>query len=154
MKTAVASVLAGGLFGFGLAISGVAQPQRVLGFLDWTGAFDPTLLFVMAAAVGVHFVGRWLALRRSAPILGERWPSFPFTGVDARLLLGSALFGAGWGLTGFCPAPGIISATSGTREGLIFAVAMVAGMAIFHMTESLLARRPTDETGAEPGSAA
>ncbi len=150
MKTGISAFFVGALFGLGLALCGLGQPQRVIGFLDWTGRFDPTLLFVMAAAVVVHFAGQRLARRRPTPVLVGTWPNYPFRRVDARLLLGSALFGIGWGLVGFCPAPGIISAASGTREGLIFVVAMLGGMAAFHAMESLRARRTVDETGAEP----
>lgn len=150
MKTGISALSAGALFGLGLALCGLGQPQRVIGFLDWTGRFDPTLLVVMGAAVTVHFVGQRLARRRPTPVLVGAWPTYPFTRVDARLLLGSAIFGIGWGLVGFCPAPGIISAASGTREGLIFVSAMLAGMAAFHAIESLRARRAVDETGAVP----
>ena len=149
MKTGISALCIGALFGFGLALSGLGQPQRVIGFLDWTGRFDPTLLFVMGAAVCVHFAGQRLARRRAAPLLVGAWPAYPLTRVDVRLLLGSALFGIGWGLVGFCPAPGIISAASGTREGLVFVAAMLAGMAAFHGLEALRARPTVDETGAD-----
>ena len=152
MKTGVAALLIGALFGFGLALSGMGQPQRVIGFLDVAGRFDPTLLFVMGGAVCVHFLGQRLARRRAAPILVSAFPSYPFTRIDARLLIGSALFGTGWGLTGFCPAPGILSAATGTREGLIFVVSMAAGMALFHGMEWLRARPAEDETGARAAS--
>lgn len=148
MKTGVASLLIGALFGFGLALSGMGQPQRVLGFLDVAGRFDPTLMFVMGGAVCVHFLGQRIARRRTAPLLVPAFPAYPFTRIDARLLIGSALFGIGWGLTGFCPAPGILSAATGTREGLIFVVSMAFGMALFHGMEWLRARPAEDETGA------
>ena len=152
MKTGVAALLIGALFGFGLALTGMGQPQRVIGFLDVAGRFDPTLLFVMGGAVCVHFLGQRLARRRASPILVSAFPAYPFTRIDARLLIGSALFGAGWGLTGFCPAPGILSAATGTREGLVFVVSMAAGMALFHGMEWLRARPAEDETGARSAS--
>jgi uncharacterized membrane protein YedE/YeeE len=148
MKTGVAALAIGAIFGFGLALSGMGQPQRVLGFLDWTGRFDPTLLLVIGGAVAVHFVGRRLVHRRARPMLVAEFPQLPFTRIDGRLVAGSLLFGLGWGLVGFCPAPGILSAASGTREGLIFVAAMAAGMALFHAIETLRARATTDETGA------
>jgi uncharacterized protein len=150
MKTGISSLLIGALFGFGLALSGMGQPQRVIGFLDWTGAFDPTLLFVMGGAVSVHFAGQRLARLRKAPLLVPAYPGYPYTDIDGRLLLGSALFGIGWGLVGYCPAPGILSAATGTREGLLFVVSMAGGMAIFHALEALRGRRAVDETGVEP----
>lgn len=150
MKTGLSALLIGGLFGFGLALSGMGQPQRVLGFLDFFGAFDPTLLFVMGGAVTVHFAGQRLARLRRAPLLVPAYPAYPFTSVDGRLLLGSSLFGIGWGLVGFCPAPGILSAATGTREGLLFVVSMAGGMALFHAMEAVRGRRAVDETGVEP----
>ncbi|HET7787717.1 MAG TPA: DUF6691 family protein [Myxococcales bacterium] len=150
MKTGISSLLIGAMFGFGLALSGMGQPQRVIGFLDWTGAFDPTLLFVMGGAVTVHFAGQRLARLRKAPLLVPAYPAYPYTRIDGRLLLGSALFGIGWGLVGFCPAPGILSAAAGTREGLLFVVSMAGGMAIFQAMEAVRGRRAVDETGAEP----
>ena len=152
MKTGISALIIGVLFGLGLALSGMGQPQRVLGFLDWTGRFDPALLFVMATAVGVHFVGQRLARRRAAPVLVRAFPTYPFTQVDARLIGGSILFGIGWGLVGFCPAPGILSAATGTREGLLFVVSMAGGMALFHLVESLRSRALSDETGGAPAA--
>lgn len=152
MKIGIAALVIGALFGFGLALSGMGQPQRVLGFLDVTGDFDPTLIFVMGAAVSVHFIGQRLARLRAAPLLVKAFPTYAFTRIDARLLLGSALFGIGWGLTGFCPAPGILSAATGTREGLLFVGSMAAGMALFHAMEALRARPLTDETAGQPAA--
>ena len=152
MKIGIAALVIGSLFGFGLALSGMGQPQRVLGFLDVTGNFDPTLLFVMGAAVGVHFVGQRLARLRAAPLLVRAFPAYAFTQIDVRLLIGSALFGIGWGLAGFCPAPGILSAATGTREGLLFVGSMAAGMALFQAMEALRARTLTDETAGHPAA--
>jgi uncharacterized membrane protein YedE/YeeE len=150
VKPSISALAIGALFGFGLALSGMGQPQRVIGFLDWFGRFDPALLFVMGGAVIMHFIGRRLVLRRAQPVLAAAWPSYPFTSVDARLIGGSILFGLGWGITGFCPAPGILSAAAGTREGLLFVVSMAAGMALFHALER--ARGATDETGGQPST--
>jgi uncharacterized membrane protein YedE/YeeE len=150
MKIGLSSLLIGALFGFGLALSGMGQPQRILGFLDFSGAFDPTLLFVMGGAVTVHFAGQRLARLRKAPLLAAAYPAYPYTTVDGRLLLGSALFGIGWGLAGFCPAPGILSAGTGTHEGLLFVISMGGGMAIFQAMETMRGRRAVDETGAQP----
>ena len=139
----------GALFGAGLALSGMGQPQKILGFLSLT---DPTLVYVMVAALAVHFLGQRLARRMSRPLLVPAFPTYPFTRVDGRLLAGSLLFGLGWGIVGFCPAPGIISAAAGTREGLLFVPAMLGGMALFQLMESLRARAVADETGAAPAA--
>ena len=147
MKTNLSALFIGGLFGAGLAISGMAQPQKILGFLDFAGAWDPALGLVMVGAVGVHFVAHRIARRRPAPVLVPQWPTYPFARVDARLIGGSLLFGLGWGIVGFCPAPGIISAAAGTREGLLFVPAMLAGMGLFHWMETMRARAFSDETG-------
>jgi uncharacterized membrane protein YedE/YeeE len=152
VRTSVSALLIGALFGAGLAISGMGQPQKILGFLDFTGAWDPSLALVMAAALAVHFIAQRVSKRRPAPLLVAEWPTYPFTRVDARLLAGSALFGLGWGIVGFCPAPGILSAAAGTREGLLFVPAMLAGMALFHGMEKLRARSVSDETGGEPAT--
>ena len=153
-KVLLSALGCGTLFGVGLGLSGMVQNQRVLGFLDVFGAFDPTLALVMGAAVGVHFVGQRIARRRRSPLLVPAFPDYPFTRIDGGLLAGSLVFGIGWGLVGFCPAPGIISAAVGTREGLLFVPSMLAGMALFHLVESLRARAVTDETGAPaPGAA-
>jgi uncharacterized membrane protein YedE/YeeE len=143
MKTGLPALCIGALFGAGLGLSGMAQPQRIIGFLDFTGAWDPALALVMIGAVGVHFAAQRLAKKRAQPMLAPQWPTYAFTRIDGRLVAGSALFGLGWGLAGYCPAPGILSAAAGVREGLIFVPAMLAGMALFHAVHGL---RP-DETG-------
>lgn len=150
MKVAVAALFSGTLFGLGLGISGMGQPQRVLGFLDVGGAFDPSLALVLGAAVAVHFVGQRLLRRRGVPLLVAEPPRYALTRIDGRLLLGSAIFGIGWGISGFCPAPGILAAANGVREGLWFVVAMLAGMAAFHVLETLRSRAVGDETGGAP----
>lgn len=131
MKTGLSALCIGALFGGGLALSGMGQPQRILDFLDFTGRWDPTLALVMVGAIGVHFIAQRIARNRPAPLLVQSWPTYPFTRIDARLLAGAAIFGLGWGLVGFCPAPGILSAAAGTREALLFVPGMVAGMALF-----------------------
>jgi uncharacterized membrane protein YedE/YeeE len=152
MKTGRSALLIGALFGGGLALSGMGQPQRILDFLDFTGAWDPALALVMVGAIGVHFIAQRIARRRPAPLLVQSWPSYPFTRIDARLLTGAAIFGLGWGLVGFCPAPGILSAAAGTREALLFVPAMLAGMLLFEGMERLRSRPTIDETGAQPAA--
>ena len=119
--------LAGLLFGFGLALSRMSDPRVVLGFLDVAGAFDPTLLFVLAGAVGVTTVAFRLVLRRPRPVLDERFHLPQSRTIDRRLVLGAALFGLGWGLAGYCPGPALVALGGGLREALYFVPAMLLG---------------------------
>ena len=137
---ALIAFVSGLVFGLGLIISGMANPAKVLGFLDVAGAWDPTLAFVMGGAVLVTAVGFALLRRRRASLSGEplRWPTA--TRVDVRLAVGSLAFGVGWGLAGFCPGPALVAASAGVPEALIFVAAMVAGMAIFSMLEKFKSR--------------
>jgi uncharacterized membrane protein YedE/YeeE len=128
------------LFGLGLLVSGLANPAKVLNFLDLAGAWDPSLLFVMGGAVLVAAVGFRLARGRGQSVLGAPM-RLPGPGaIDRRLVLGSIVFGAGWGLAGFCPGPALVAMGSGYVEALIFAAAMVAGMAVFELAEWLRSR--------------
>ena len=108
MKTA-AGYAAGLIFGLGLAISGMTDPARVLGFLDVAGAWDPTLMFVLGGAVVTTFIGYRLVFKRSAPLLGGVFQLPTKKELDGKLLGGAALFGIGWGLSGYCPGPAIAS---------------------------------------------
>lgn len=152
MKTGLSALCIGALFGGGLALSGMGQPQRILDFLDVSGAWDPALLLVMVGAIGVHFIAQRIARNRPAPLLVQSWPTYPFTRVDARLLVGAAIFGLGWGMVGFCPAPGILSAAAGTREALLFVPGMAGGMILHRAMEWYRALPTTDETGAPPAA--
>lgn len=145
------AVLAGALFGVGLPLSGMTAPLEVLGFLDFAGDWDPSLLFVMAGAVGVHFVAyRWIR-RRPRPLFAEAFALPAHRRVDARLVLGSAVFGIGWGLAGYCPGPGIASLGSGTSQALVFVAAMLAGLFIGKQIDGALRRR-TDGGSAASGT--
>ncbi|MBO1015922.1 YeeE/YedE family protein [Achromobacter sp. SD115] len=137
---ALIAFTSGLVFGLGLIISGMANPAKVLGFLDLAGAWDPSLAFVMGGAVLVTAAGFALLRRRRVSLSGEpmRWPTA--TRVDLRLAVGSMAFGAGWGLAGFCPGPALVAAVAGVTEALIFVAAMVAGMAIFSVLEKFKSR--------------
>ena len=124
------ALLAGLLFGAGLALSGMIDPRRVLGFLDVAGAWDPTLAFVLAGAVGVSALGYRVARRMGHPLCAPRFDLPTRTGVDARLLVGAALFGVGWGLSGFCPGPALAALPLLLPKGALFVAAMLAGMAL------------------------
>jgi uncharacterized protein len=131
MPHALGALLAGILFGLGLAVSQMINPAKVLGFLDFAGAWDPSLAVVMAGALGVTAVGYRLALSRPAPLLAARFDLPTLREIDRRLLAGAVLFGIGWGLVGYCPGPAIASLAFGMKESLIFVGAMLAGMALF-----------------------
>ncbi|MBB3769922.1 hypothetical protein FHS55_000508 [Angulomicrobium tetraedrale] len=116
------------LFGLGLVLSGMSDPAKVLNFLDLAGSFDPSLAFVMGGAVLVAFIGFRLTLRRERPVLAPRFQLPTRRDIDARLILGPALFGIGWGLGGFCPGPAFTALGLGASGTLVFVPAMLAGM--------------------------
>ena len=133
---AVVALVAGLVFGIGLLVSGMANPAKVLAFLDIGGRWDPSLALVMAGAVGVGLVAFGIARRRSVFWLGAAMPPPPSGGVDARLVGGSLLFGIGWGLAGFCPGPALVSLSAGGHaKALVFVVAMLAGMGLFDLLD-------------------
>ena len=127
MPLLLASFGCGLLFGAGLLISGMTQPEKVLGFLDIFGAWDPTLAFVMAGALAVTSVGFALA-RRRAPVLATQnlWPTR--SDIDAPLVGGAVLFGIGWGLVGLCPGPALVNLAGLSLPVIVFVVAMAVGM--------------------------
>lgn len=135
------ALVAGLLFGLGLVVSGMTQPQKVLGFLDIFGRFDPSLMLVMVGAIGVHFFAyRWKAGRKT-PLFSPAFVVPTRRDVDGKLLLGAAIFGVGWGLGGYCPGPGIVSLPAGGVPALAFVGAMLGGMLLTARVESALARR-------------
>lgn len=126
------SLLAGVLFGLGMAISGMVDPARVIGFLDLAGAWDPSLAFVMGGALLVFMPGYFLLVKpRQQSLLGDPIAAVPAPCIDRRLLGGAALFGVGWGLAGICPGPVLSLITSGQPLILLFIVAMVGGIVLF-----------------------
>lgn len=134
----VAAFGAGLLFAIGLAISGMTHPRKVVGFLDPTrGArggnlgWDPSLAFVMLGAIAVGLVAFRLILRRSRPLFAAGFALPTMRNIDARLVVGAALFGLGWGLGGFCPGPAVVTLVTGAVPVLVFVAAMLAGMALF-----------------------
>ena len=130
----IASLLSGLVFGLGLILSGMANPAKVLGFLDLAGGWDPSLAFVMGGAVGVGLVAFRVARGRSASLLGAPMSlpassaSSAWRTIDRRLVAGSLLFGIGWGIAGFCPGPALVALASGSGAAGLFVLAMLAGM--------------------------
>jgi hypothetical protein len=127
MKVFLAALVSGTLFGAGLAWSGMTNPARVLGFLDIAGNWDPTLILVMGAALLVSASLFPLVLRRSRPVLAERFALPTARELDGRLLGGAVVFGVGWGLAGLCPGPAIAGLVTGSPAIALFVAAMLAG---------------------------
>jgi hypothetical protein len=124
----LAAFASGALFGIGLAMSGMTDPRRVLGFLDLFGDFDPTLLFVLGGAVITTTVLFRLVLRRGTPVLASTFHVSNLKHLDRRLVAGAAIFGIGWGIAGYCPGPALAGLGIVSIEALWFVPAMVAGM--------------------------
>jgi uncharacterized membrane protein YedE/YeeE len=138
MKHRISEFAVGLIFGIGLIVSGMTDPGKVIGFLDLFGAWDPSLALVMGGAIGVGVFAFALAGKRSTTFLGSALHLPAARDIDRRLLVGSLLFGAGWGLAGFCPGPAIVSAGGGQPKAVVFVLAMLAGMWLF----TWLGRRP------------
>ncbi|PLC52378.1 transporter [Pollutimonas nitritireducens] len=129
------ALLCGLLFGFGLILSGMSNPSKVLGFLDLAGNWDPSLAFVMGGAVLVGTLAFPFAMKRPTSILGDAMRLPTATNIDWRLVLGGLTFGVGWGLAGYCPGPALASLAQGGVKPLLFFAAMLAGMALFELLE-------------------
>ena len=139
--TLFASLLAGLVFGLGLLVSGMANPAKVIGFLDIAGAWDPSLAFVMVGAIAVGVVAFVVARQRTVSFLGADMKLPSQRRIDRRLIVGSTVFGIGWGVAGFCPGPALVALGTGSSKALVFVAAMLAGMAVFELIER--PRRPT-----------
>jgi uncharacterized protein len=131
MQHRISEFAAGLLFGLGLIMSGMTDPGKVLGFLDLSGSWDPSLALVMGGAIAVGFFAFALAQRKTVNLLGGALHLPKSNQIDKPLVLGAMLFGAGWGLAGFCPGPGLVSLASGQFKGALFVVFMLAGMHLF-----------------------
>ena len=142
--TIFASWVAGVIFGLGLIVSGMADPAKVLGFLDLAGAWDPSLAFVMAGAISVAAVAFAVARKRTVSFLGVEMNLPKTRRIDRRLVAGSLMFGIGWGVAGFCPGPGLVALGMGEIKALVFVVAMLAGMGLYEVLE----RRKQGQAGA------
>jgi uncharacterized membrane protein YedE/YeeE len=132
---ALISLLVGALFGLGLVVSEMIDPAKVLGFLDLAGGWDPSLALVMGGAVVVGAIGFALAQRRSRTLLGTPMRLPVTRRIDTRLVAGSAMFGAGWGLVGFCPGPAIAAVGAGEPKAMLFVLALLAGMGVYEFLE-------------------
>ncbi|WOX05393.1 DUF6691 family protein [Microbulbifer pacificus] len=134
-KYSISAFIAGLIFSFGLLLSGMANPEKVLGFLDLFGAWDPSLALVMGGAIAVGLPLFTVAKKRATSVLGAPIQLPSKREIDRRLILGSLAFGIGWGLAGFCPGPGIVAAGALKSGAIVFALSMIAGMWIFYVLE-------------------
>ena len=134
MRQGAIALAAGLLFGAGLAVSGMADPQRVQAFLDLGGDWDPTLAFVMGGAMLVMFVAWAIQRRMAAPVAAGKFDLPATNRIDARLAIGALIFGAGWGIGGLCPGPAIADLAIAPVQAAMFVAAMLAGMAIHRFT--------------------
>jgi len=144
LKVNLSALLIGLLFSLGLGISGMTLPEKVIGFLDVAGAWDPSLAFVMGGAVVVYFFGyRWVT-RHDKPVFGVKFRLPTKTAITPELIAGAIFFGVGWGIAGFCPGPALVSLGSGSTDVLLFVGSMFGGMYLFRLFDDWLARA-TDE---------
>ena len=135
LLTLVSALVVGLIFGIGLLVSGMANPDKVLGFLDLAGDWDPSLALVMVGAIATAFVAFRVASRRERTFLGDPLRLPTRNDIDARLLLGALGFGVGWGMAGFCPGPALVALGAGEIKAMVFVAAMLAGMGIFELIE-------------------
>ncbi len=136
----LSAFVSGLLFSLGLIYSGMTDPGKVQGFLDFAGSWDPSLAFVMVGAIAVGFFAFRIAGRRSVSFFGGAMQLPKARDIDRRLILGSVVFGLGWGLAGYCPGPAVVSLGSGQPKAMLFVVAMVVGMLLYAMAERLMKR--------------
>lgn len=132
MKALSISLISGLIFGFGLIVSGMSNPARVLNFLDWSQRWDPTLALVMGGAIAVALPGFYLVRKRQKPLFTDEFEIPKNREIDSKLIIGASLFGIGWGIGGFCPGPGIVAAMTLQVDVLLFVLAMVVGMLLQH----------------------
>lgn len=144
----ISEFVGGLIFGVGLMLSGMTDPGKVIGFLDITGAWDPSLALVMGGAIGVGVFAFAWAKKRRQPMLGEafEWPASEL--IDRRVVIGSLMFGIGWGLAGFCPGPALVSLVAGQEKALYFVGAMIFGMIAFELMHPHPS--PSSETESQP----
>ena len=138
MNKSLSSFLVGLFFAFGLGVSGMTQPKKVVGFLDLFGQFDPSLIFVMVGAISVHFVTYRLIRKKHSPLLEKEWLVPTKSDITPALIIGAFIFGVGWALGGFCPGPAFTSMASFDSRVFIFLGSMLVGMFIFRKVDSIL----------------
>jgi uncharacterized membrane protein YedE/YeeE len=141
MQHRISEFLVGLLFGLGLILSGMTDPGKVIGFLDLAGLWDPSLALVMGGAIAVGFFAFAIAKKRTVNFLGGALHLPKSNQIDKPLVIGAVLFGAGWGLAGFCPGPGLVSLASGNAKGAFFVAFMLVGMQLFEIFNRITAKQ-------------
>jgi uncharacterized membrane protein YedE/YeeE len=142
MQHRISEFLVGLVFGLGLILSGMTDPGKVIGFLDLAGLWDPSLALVMGGAIAVGFFAFAIAKKRTVNFLGGALHLPKSNQIDKPLVIGAVLFGAGWGLAGFCPGPGLVSLASGNVKGAFFVAFMLVGMQLFEIFNRITAKKP------------
>ena len=146
MKTPIVCFVAGLIFAVGLALAGMGQPSTVVGFLDVTGQWNPSLLLLMCAGIPVVLIGHLVSTKLSKPVFAERFPPTS-NKLDPPLVAGAVIFGVGWGLGGICPGPGLLSLAAGIKVGALMVGGMSVGMLLHGVYAGWSKERATDETG-------
>ena len=141
MQHRISEFLVGLLFGLGLILSGMTDPGKVIGFLDLAGLWDPSLALVMGGAIAVGFFAFAIAKKRTVNFLGGALHLPKSNQIDKPLVIGAMLFGAGWGLAGFCPGPGLVSLAAGNAKGAFFVAFMLVGMQLFEIFNRITAKK-------------
>ena len=137
MKQSISAFVVGFIFALGLGVGGLTQPQKVIGFLDVT-SWDPSLMFVMVGAIGIHAIAYLFVSRQKVPLFDDQFHLPKKKDITSSLVVGSVIFGVGWGLGGFCPGPALVSLASGQGSVVLFVVMMVVGMLSFRLVEKFL----------------
>ncbi|GAB5428580.1 MAG: YeeE/YedE family protein [Devosia indica] len=145
MQKILSAGLIGLIFGTGIAVSGMANPAKVLNFFDFAGTWDPSLAFVMGGALIVTAIGYFFVLKRPAPVFDKAFHLPTRKDIDTPLLAGSAVFGIGWGISGFCPGGSIPALGLGEPDAMIFVAAMVAGIVLARLARNAMASRSTTQ---------
>lgn len=135
MTQVLVALISGLLFAFGLGISGMTNPVKVFSFLDLFGNWDPSLMFVMIGAITVHLISHQLIRRMRSPILATKWQLPEKTDLTSSLVIGSAIFGLGWGLGGYCPGPSLVSIATLEFRPILFVLSMIVGMFLFQVLD-------------------
>jgi len=141
--------LSGLLFAVGLGVAGMTQPEKVIGFLDIFGNWDPSLMFVMGGAVGINMLLYRLTRRRPCPVYSNQFTTPRHRKITIRLIMGAAIFGAGWGLAGYCPGPALVSTATGSIPVFVFITTMLAGMTLYRLTMAHHENDDVDGLGTE-----
>jgi uncharacterized protein len=133
LKEFIALFFSGLTFAIGLGVSGMTDANKVIGFLDLSGSWDPSLAFVMIGAIAVHLISYKLVMKRDSPVFADKFDLPTSKDIDLKLVAGAGIFGVGWALGGFCPGPGLVSTASLGAEALVFTATMIVGMLVYRL---------------------